>query len=272
MLLMQKISSCLLDSTFYHPVYGACARPFQEDFCADSSLVVRPDLKTGTAQCLPGLPPCTTRSDVTSGLEAADCGCRDSEVAYDGLCAGLFTEAACPQGKLLLPMYFTVGEKSCPETFECVALDMCPNYRVTKADIMWTPSEELKSSKQDFVSGLLCEETGASVCCPLDSDEALTSSTNILQSFRPPRYECADNPCDEGYWPFEDSDGFMRCFQSKSALSNCRPPSVIQYNNQTEELNCVFFELNNVLGDGHKCRRGQVWSERRSLCIDTFNI
>ena len=52
---------------------------------------------------------------------------------------------------------------------------------------MWTPSEELKSSKQDFVSGLLCEETGASVCCPLDSYEALTSSTNILQSFRPPR-------------------------------------------------------------------------------------
>ena len=83
-------------------------------------------------KCLPGLPPCTTRSDVTSGLEAADCGCRDSEVAYNGLCAGLFTEAACPQGKLLLPMYFTVGEKSCPETFECVALDMCPNYRVTK--------------------------------------------------------------------------------------------------------------------------------------------
>ena len=113
---------------------------------------------------------------------------------------------------------------------------------------MWTPSEELKSSKQDFVSGLLCEETGASVCCPLDSDEALTSSTNILQSFRPPQYECADNPCDEGYWPFEDSDGFMRCFQSKSALSDCRPPSVIQYDNQTEEL----FIMSAILNQSNK--------------------
>ena len=113
---------------------------------------------------------------------------------------------------------------------------------------MWTPSEELKSSKQDFVSGLLCEETGASVCCPLDSDEALTTSTNILQSFRPPQYECADNPCDEGYWPFEDSDGFMRCFQSTSALSDCRPPSVIQYDNQTEEL----FIMSAILNQSNK--------------------
>ena len=63
-----------------------------------------------------------------------------------------------------------------------------------------------------------------------------------------PRYECADNPCDEGYWPFEDSDGFMRCFQSTSTLSDCRPPSVIQYDNQTEEL----FIMSAILNQSNK--------------------
>ena len=78
-----------------------------------------------------------------------------------------------------------------------------------------------------------------------------------------PRYECADNPCDEGYWPFEDSDGFMRCFQSKSALSDCRPPSVIQYDNQTEEL----FIMSAILNQSNKGLQSNAQIERQNFLL-----
>jgi len=269
---LENIVACLLNSTFFHPVYGKCAQFQEEGFCADAALIVLPDLDTGTATCRPEPDPCTPDRDYSrGGIESSECGCGSSEVEHDGYCVKPFTKTSCPEGKLLVPVDFSEGHRTCPKSISCVEKNSCPNYRLTEINIKYTESESQKKLKQEFLNHLLCDEEKNSLCCPDDNEDDLLTPDNILQTYKSPQYECVDNPCQDGYWPFEDDDtGFMKCFQADDTVKNCRL-DIKFHKNQTEVLSCELFALNSVLGQKKNCRQGWMWAERVERCIQLFN-
>jgi len=267
---LEEIAACLMNRTFFHPLYRKCAQFREEGFCADSSLIVVPDLETGTGTCQTSPPTCHPNIDwVRGGIESSECGCGNSDVEHDGFCVKPFTLATCPEGKVLLPADFTEGHISCPRSMSCVEKDSCPNYRTTAINIKYTESESRKKLKQQFIDDLVCDEGKNSLCCPDDNEDDILIPANILQTYRDPKYECADNPCQDGYWPFEDETGVMKCFPGDETLEGCRDG--LTFKNGTQELTCEFFELFSVIADVKKCRRGWMWAPRPKKCIQVFN-
>ena len=84
----------------------------------------------------------------------------------------------------------------------------------------------------------------------------------------PSRYECVDNPCQDGYRPFEDEKGFMNCFPADK-IDVC-PEEFISLNNNTQELDCELIGLSSVVSESNKCRRGEQFIN--GLCREIFNI
>ena len=53
------------------------------------------------------------------------------------------------------------------------------------------------------------------------------------------RYECADNPCQDGYWPFEDETGVMKCFPGDETLEGCRDDLIFKNGTQVQYIYCL---------------------------------
>ena len=252
---------CLLKYQFYHLASDKCYDLFDQGPCGADEWLAPTEIP-GDVKCQIISPEISPDCNSLTILENGDIKCQDRfrRLNQD------YRKSSCQEGQIMLPENFIENTKPCPEKFECIK-NYKPHYSFIKK-YKNQGQTELWRQMKEFVSLMLCSGTKEDkstrmVCVPTEG--SLEDNNMIIQSFKPPKSSCQDNPCAQGEWPWLSKDGYQKCLlASEEEVSGCFGQLV-----ETEgKLQCHAFEAHFTNLARNKCPRGKIF--RRKRCVPRF--
>ena len=267
---------CLLSGQYYHPGSDSCSDPFNDSLCDDNKWLV-PTSVPGELQCQEADEVLANCAELGINDDGEPYCIKEEETVFrsfeDQI---LHRQGDCPENMILMAANWMRDTKPCPGNFTCSA-----NYKTAysfinehhnngKNELFWLSIKE----KEYGYSSLVCSGSKDTwnteikmVCVPYIG--SMADNSVLLDSYKPSRLICQENPCPPGKWPWLSEDGYQRCLDADTEeIQNCPREQFVVEEEDVGILKCQTIAPFFTAGNEELCPKGKIF--RRGRCRSKF--